>query len=171
MRAVEGSWRQMTLPPLSFCLTQGQLDDLKFFGKPKLGLDAVGGMAAAKLADALVEVHMLLMSSACFGMFLERLPGLHRLTYGRHWSTPCTNALVLKSISTINAGWIDGVLWLCIWQVARMAVAVVGVPGAAGLWLQSAGLARKKPTQGAHRGMPFAPKHRSAWLCTNSLQQ
>jgi hypothetical protein len=98
MRAVEGSWRQMTLPPLSFCITQGQLDDLKFFGKPKLGLDAVGGTAAAKLADALVEVHMLLMSFACFSMFLERLPALHRLTYGRHWSTPCTNALVLTSI-------------------------------------------------------------------------
>ena len=58
----KGRWRQMTLPPLSFCLTQGQLDDLKFFGKPKLGLDAVGGTSAAKLADALVEVHTSLMS-------------------------------------------------------------------------------------------------------------
>lgn len=171
MWAVGGSRRQMTLPPLSFCLTQGQLDDLEFFGKPKLGLDAVGGMAAAKLADALVEVHMLLMSFASFSMFLERLPGVHRLTYGRHWSTACNNAVVLTSISTINAGWIDGVLWLCIWQVARMAMAVVGVPGAAGLWLQSAGLAGKKPTQGVHHSMPFAPKHRSAWLCMNSLQQ
>lgn len=47
---------QIMCSELANCLVQAELDDFKFFGKPKLGLDAVGGTAAAKLADALVEV-------------------------------------------------------------------------------------------------------------------
>jgi hypothetical protein len=50
----------------SHCLAQAQLEDLKFFGKPRLGLDAVGGTAAAKLADTLIEVWL---PPECFGRF------------------------------------------------------------------------------------------------------
>lgn len=35
---------------------QEELEALKFFGKPKLALDAVGGSSAARMADALQEV-------------------------------------------------------------------------------------------------------------------
>lgn len=37
-------------------LVQTVLESMKFFSKPKLALDAVGGSSAARLADALVEV-------------------------------------------------------------------------------------------------------------------
>ncbi len=35
---------------------QEELDKLKFFAKPKLALDAVGGASAVRLSDALSEV-------------------------------------------------------------------------------------------------------------------
>lgn len=37
-------------------LSQVALDELKFFTKPKLALDAVGGESAIKMADCLSEV-------------------------------------------------------------------------------------------------------------------
>ena len=43
---------------------QAQLADLKFFAKPKLGLDAVGGQATLKLCEELAEVGRLLMLHA-----------------------------------------------------------------------------------------------------------
>ncbi len=38
------------------CAIQEELDKLKFFAKPKLALDAVGGASAVRLSDALSEV-------------------------------------------------------------------------------------------------------------------
>lgn len=40
---------------LTLC-TQVVLDSLKFFGRPKLALDSVGGHSAARLVEALAEV-------------------------------------------------------------------------------------------------------------------
>lgn len=44
-------------------MPQVELDKLKFFAKPKLALDAVGGTSAVRLCEALAEVsgrtHML----------------------------------------------------------------------------------------------------------------
>lgn len=35
---------------------QEKIDEMKFFAKPKLGLDAVGGVASARLSSILAEV-------------------------------------------------------------------------------------------------------------------
>ena len=35
---------------------QASMDQLKFFAKPKLGLDCVGGASALRLSDALAQV-------------------------------------------------------------------------------------------------------------------
>ena len=40
---------------MGYCL-QEELDKLKFFAKPKLALDAVGGASAVRLSEALSEV-------------------------------------------------------------------------------------------------------------------
>lgn len=41
--------------PFSCFLLQTELDKSKFFAKPKLALDAVGGQSGVRLADCLVE--------------------------------------------------------------------------------------------------------------------
>lgn len=43
----------------STCSSQEELDKLKFFAKPKLALDAVGGTSAVRICDALAEVPQL----------------------------------------------------------------------------------------------------------------
>ena len=47
------------------CPAQEELDKLKFFAKPKLALDAVGGVSAVRICEALAEVsevlHMLVV--------------------------------------------------------------------------------------------------------------
>ena len=40
----------------SLKLIQAELEKVKFFAKPKLGLDCVGGASALKLSDALAQV-------------------------------------------------------------------------------------------------------------------
>lgn len=61
------------------CLAQEELDKLKFFAKPKLALDAVGGVSAVRICEALTEVCL------CFYRYLA------------YWSLPkgATNFLML----------------------------------------------------------------------------
>lgn len=42
---------------LMLCTAQAELEKLKFFAKPKLALDAVGGPSAIRIADTLAEVN------------------------------------------------------------------------------------------------------------------
>ena len=44
---------------------QEKLDKLKFFAKPKLALDAVGGASAVRLSDALSEVFYAAQGQSC----------------------------------------------------------------------------------------------------------
>jgi len=39
---------------------QVELEKVKFFAKPKLGLDCVGGASALRLSDALAQVSLLM---------------------------------------------------------------------------------------------------------------
>lgn len=45
--------------------TQAELDKLKFYSKPRLALDCVGGASAARLVDCLAEGGQLVVS-ACW---------------------------------------------------------------------------------------------------------
>lgn len=61
LRQADSAWpSQMNHPPALHCMLlpalQMQLASERFFGKPKLALDAVGGDSAARLADALEQV-------------------------------------------------------------------------------------------------------------------
>ena len=94
---------------------QEELDALKFFGKPKLALDAVGGSCAARMSDALAEVPVLPAASDCI---------------------PCVHVTGLLT-PPCHPGWVDGVPWGNVWQGCDMAVAELGVPGAAGAHLQA----------------------------------
>lgn len=130
-----------------------ELESMKFFGKPKLALDAVGGSAAARLADALVEVCIFSRTCMCQSspvLVTCMRPGI----CSRIWKSAGQDGQSIANVYTHTmTGRRYDLLWLHERQVAGLAMAGVGFQRATRTGLQPASLAVAEHPQGAaHAG-------------------